>query len=392
MPQSVDAVRLLIISGMPHHWGDGQVVGWGPTAQEIDHLAELFESIRHIAPLHPGPAPASALPYRSKRVEFLPVPAAGGKRWRDKGDILLCYPRYVRAILRELPQADLVHVRCPDNISLLAILLLAVLPAPKLRWVKYAGNWQPEAAEAWSYTLQRWWLKRACHRGLVTVNGSWPDQPAHIKSFLNPCLTDEELKLGRAAAARKRLTGPLRLVYVGRLETPKGVGRALQILSRLRQQDCAATLDLVGDGPERTQFEAAAKSLGLDGLTHFHGWLPRPALEPLYAQSHVMLFPSGSSEGWPKVLSEAMAYGAVPVAGQVSCIPQFLKSFKTGHALPAENIEAFTETILHYHQHPLAWKDHSDNAVEAAALFSYPRYLEAVRTLLGLSEAVCQAA
>src|SRR5262249_50710301 len=101
MPQSVDAVRLLIISGMPHHQRDGQVVGWGPTAQEIDQLAQLFDNIRHIAPLHPGPAPASALPYRSKRIEFLPVPPAGGTRWRDKGNILLCYPRYLRTILRE---------------------------------------------------------------------------------------------------------------------------------------------------------------------------------------------------------------------------------------------------------------------------------------------------
>jgi glycosyltransferase involved in cell wall biosynthesis len=383
---------LLIISGMPHHWGKGQVVGWGPTAQEIDHLAELFESIRHVAPLHSGPAPASALPYQSKRVHFIAVPAAGGKRWRDKANILLCYPRYVRAILRELPQADVVHVRCPDNISLLTVLLLSLLHGPKIRWVKYAGNWQPEGPEAWSYTLQRWWLRRGWHRGLVTVNGSWPNQPEHIRSFLNPCLTDEELKQGRVAASGKQLTGPLRLIYVGRLETPKGVGRALEILARLRQQPCAATLDLVGDGPERTQFEARAKSLGVAELTQFHGWLPRTALEPLYAQSHVMLFPTHSSEGWPKVLSEAMAYGAVPVAGRVSCIAAFLKSFKTGHALPAENIEAFVEVILQYQQQPLTWKDHSDKAVEAAALFSYHRYQEAVRSLLGLGEAVCQAA
>src|SRR6266498_2960992 len=59
------AMNLLIISGMPHYMRNGQVVGWGPTALEIDHLATVTDTIRHIAPLYPGAPPLSAIPYRS---------------------------------------------------------------------------------------------------------------------------------------------------------------------------------------------------------------------------------------------------------------------------------------------------------------------------------------
>lgn len=369
---------------MPHHLRDGRVVGWGPTAHEIDHLAQVFNEVRHVALLHPGPAPSSALPYSSERVTFVPVPPAGGRRFRDKLEILLRYPAYLRTILRELPKADVVHVRCPDNISLLAIVVLAFTRRPRLRWVKYAGNWRPEQPESWSYTFQRWWLHRGLHRGLVTVNGRWPNQPRHIRSFINPCLTDAELESGRAAAEHKQLTPPLRLLYVGRLETEKGVGRALEVLAQLQREGYEVTMDFVGDGPERPDFEAMAQNLSLAQRTRFHGWLPRTVLAPLYAQSHVMLFPTCASEGWPKVLSEAMAYGVVPLAGRVSCIGQFLDAFATGKALPAEDREGFCRMIRNYVANPGKWNVHSQRAVTSAAFFTYTRYLEAVRHLLGL--------
>lgn len=377
-------MKLLIISGMPHYVRDGIPVGWGPTAQEIDHLAMLFDQVRHIAVLHRGPAPASALPYASTRVTFIPVPAAGGPRLLDKAKILLRYAGYLAAMRRELPSADVVHVRCPDNISLLAIVVLAFVRHPKTRWVKYAGNWKPAGAEAWSYRFQRWWLARRLHRGVVTVNGNWPEQPAHVTSFINPCLTDSEIGEDVRSGRDKMLTPPLRCIFVGRVETAKGVGRALEILARLKAAGCDATLDIVGDGPGRAEFEAQAHDLGLHASAIFHGWLPRTALPPLYQRSHILLFPTSASEGWPKVLSEGMAYGVVPVASRVSCIPQYLEKFGTGRTFDAHDVNGFVGAIEWYVAHPAAWEEESQRAIAGARLFSYSRFLEAVRSLLEL--------
>jgi glycosyltransferase involved in cell wall biosynthesis len=376
-------MKLLIVSHTPHYWRDGRLVGWGPTVREIDHLATLFDEVVHVAPVYREPAPDSAIGYRSDRVAVCSVAPAGGPGALAKLGILLQAPAYIRAILRELRSTDVVHVRCPASISLIAIMLLAMVRRPRIRWAKYAGNWQPNGKEAWSYTLQRWWLRKGLHRGIVTVNGRWPNQPAHVHPFFNPCLTDEELASARQVAAGKVLSQPIRLLLVGRLEAAKGVGCALQILAAVRARGIAGVLDLVGDGPERPSFERMASELGVDADVRFHGWLPRPALAPLYAQAHLMLFPT-SSEGWPKVLSEAMAYGVVPVAGAVSSIPQYLGDFHTGRSFPPHDLAAFADAICWYAAHPDRWKEEAENGARAASAFTYSSYLAAVARLLEL--------
>jgi glycosyltransferase involved in cell wall biosynthesis len=379
-------VKLVIVSHTRHYRSASGIVGWGPTVREIDHLAGLFREVVHVAPLHEAPAPDHAMPYTSARVRLVAVRPAGGERAAEKLGILLHAPGWVRAILREVADADVVHVRCPASISLVALAVLQFRRRPSRRWIKFAGNWNPGGAEPLSYRLQRAWLRSGWTRSVVTVNGEWPDQPGHVHSFLNPCLTEAEVEEGRRAAAEKRLGRRVRLLFVGRLEETKGVGRGIRVLGGLRGKAIEAELDVVGDGPERGTFEALSRRLGLDDAVRFHGWLRRTSLGPLFGEAHFLLLPT-VSEGWPKVLSEAMAYGAVPLAGDVGCISQYLERFRSGKAFPAGDERAFVEAIATYAGSPATWQAESMRGVEAAALFTYARHVENVRGLLGLSAA-----
>lgn len=375
-------MKLLIISHIPHYINNGRIVGWGPTIQEINHLSLIFDEIRVIANLYAETAPLSALPYLSQRVHLIPVPPAGGKNFLDKLGILRLAPLYLKKILKELPWADMVHVRCPANISLLGIILLAARTQPKMRWVKYAGNWRPNGRESWSYTFQRWWLGKGVHRGIVTINGHWPDQPQHVYSFLNPSLTEKEAQEGREIAAPKELKFPLNFLFVGRIEAAKGVGRLLQVVEELNKHNLQLVLHLVGDGPERPTFERWCHKQGIASQVNFHGWLPRPVIADFYAKAHFLLFPSSASEGWPKVLSEAMASGVVPLAGAVSSIPQILAETGAGIALPPLDVNAFVNEILAYVAHPDRWKAASRAGVAAAPKFTYQHYLHELRRVL----------
>jgi hypothetical protein len=165
-------MKLLIISDLPHYQRNGQIVGWGTTVREINHLAQMFEEIRYVACFYPGPAPASALPYDTDRVKLIPLPPSGGKTLGAKVNILRLTPHYLRTIYQQLSWADVLHVRCPNNIGLLAMMLLSGVSSPRKRWFKYAGNWKPTNQQPWSYDFQRWWLEKGLHRGIVTVNGS----------------------------------------------------------------------------------------------------------------------------------------------------------------------------------------------------------------------------
>lgn len=377
-------MRLVIISNMAHYRrADGAIVGHGATARELDALATLFDEVRHVACLHDEPAPASALPYAAANLTLVPVPPAGGDDLAAKLDIVRRTPRYVETIVRELRGADAVHVRAPANISLYAIALLTARRGPRRRWIKYAGNWRPDGAEPASYRLQRAWLARALHRAQVTINGAYPDQPAHVHSFANPCLTDGELARGRAAAAGKQLTAPIRLAFVGHLGAAKHPEVAVAALAELRRAGVDARLDVAGDGAELAALTAQVAQAGLGAVVTFHGALPRPALAALYDAAHFVVLPS-RTEGWPKVLGEGMASGAVPIATAVGSIPAVLGELATGCAVAAPTAPAFVAAIRGYLADPARWRRESVAAAAAAERFSYRHYLRAVAALLEL--------
>jgi glycosyltransferase involved in cell wall biosynthesis len=374
-------MKLLVVSHTPHYLLDGVPAGWASTVREIDQLAQLFESVTHLAVLYPGSAPQNSIGYRAKNIQFLPVKPAGGESWKAKPGILLAYPQYwlkLQRAISQLDEHDCIHVRCPANLSLLSICWLAITSRPRYRWVKYAGNWQPADPQPLSYRFQRWWLKRNFHRGTVTVNGKWPQQEPHVFSFLNPSFSLQEVRASRRSVLTKQLGTSIRLLFIGRVEEAKGTGRVIEIARILHERGIKFQVDIVGDGERLSAYQAEVKRLMLDGSFLFHGWLNRDDLAALYAQAHFLVLPS-ASEGWPKVLSEGMSYGVVPLAGAVSSIPQILKDFQTGKALDTYDPAGFERAILGYLADPDQWKAESLAGIEAAKHFTYEHYLEQVR-------------
>ncbi len=375
-------MKLVIISNMAHYRrSDGVIVGHGATARELDVLATLFDEVRHVACLHDEPAPASALPYAARNLTLVPVPPAGGDDLSAKLEIIRLTPLYSRTIVRELRTADAVHVRAPANITLYAILLLALRTTPRPRWIKYAGEWRPKGREPRSYWLQRKLLEGTAHRSQVTINGRYNDQPPHVHSFDNPCLTDEELERGRRAAAGKQLTAPVRLLFVGHFGAAKNPEVAIEIVERLHVGGVAAHLDLAGDGAERGALETQVARAGIDAHVTFHGALPRPQLAALYDAAHFVVLPS-RTEGWPKVLGEGMASGAVPLATAVGSIPDTLAEIGAGRAIAMPDAKLFVTAIRDYLTDTPSWARESSRAAAAAKRFGYSRYLKRVCDLL----------
>ena len=372
-------MKLVIISHTEHYMKEGIPYGWGATVREIYQLAKLFEQIVHIAPLYNGEPPTSFYSYDTTNVKHVSVLPAGGDGIFNKLRILLRIPEYIQVILKEIKNADVVHVRAPANISLFAMVLLTFIKHPKKRWIKYAGNWQNYAREAHSYRFQKWWLKRNFARAKVTVNGEWPNQPQHIHSFYNPCISDDERLAAAELTKGKILTSPVQLIFVGRLEDEKGVGRILKIASELDQQSIEYEIDFVGDGPNRKSYEQEAQNL--KGKIIFHGWLSRNQLNRLYQKAHFILLPS-EGEGWPKVLSEAMAFGVIPIASKVGSIGEYLTKFTVGLAVtdPSEYGVSLREYLLH----DKVWLRESELAREVSAKFVYEEYLIKVKGLLSL--------
>lgn len=336
-----DMRRLTIISHTEHYVSkDGTIVGLGSTVTELNHLLEVFDHITHIAMLHSSSAPANALPYVSGAIELVPIPAVGGPDLSDKLLIIKNLPKIIGIIHRHIKSADYFQFRAPTGIGVFVIPYLRLFHKGK-GWYKYAGNWKQTDAPL-AYRFQKWLLTHQSRK--VTINGFWKAQPEQCLSFENPCLTQEELVAGVRSKAYKTLNFPIDLCFVGRLEAAKGIDLIFDALAGLSEghQKKIGTLHLVGDGAQRVFYQTKADSLTVK--VHFHGVLSREAVHAIYKTSHALLLPS-ASEGFPKVIAEAMNYGCIPIVSNVSAIGHYIEDQKNGFLLNALTVAALINRL-----------------------------------------------
>lgn len=312
-------MKLAIISHTEHYkTADGVIVGWGPTISEINHLAEDFEEIYHVAVLHEGTPPPSSLPYTKSNIHFVPLKPSGGKTIGDKLKILTAIPNVIATVRKTLKKVDVFQLRTPTGIGVFLIPYLTLF-VKKKGWYKYAGNWNQENPSL-GYRLQRAMLKKQKRK--VTINGKWPNQPAHCLTFENPCLTLEERAEGMRVMTEKEFKPPFTFCFVGRLEDAKGVQRILDAFSGLSDKSLVKAIHFIGNGAKMKQYKEYAKERDLPAS--FHGFLRRDKVFQIYRESHFFLLPSSASEGFPKVIAEALNFGCVPMVSNVSSIGQYI--------------------------------------------------------------------
>lgn len=321
--------RLLIISHTGHQQlENGQVAGWGPTINEINFLSGHWDEIVHIACLEKTAPKGSSLPYTAPNIRFVPIPTFGGKKLSQKADIIWKAPGILRTISNELKGTSAVQLRLPMGIGLFLLPFFAFqYRRPYTLWVKYANNWGAPSPPP-GYRLQRWLLKQNFTRCKVTINGFWPKQQEHCLSFENPCLQEKEIADFAEVALAKPHHPPFRLIFIGRLEKEKGI---YEFLDALEGPDSDLTLirhiDFVGAGPLEQVIRARLTSKIPYTL---HGFLPKEKVFKILQDAHFLVLPS-HSEGFPKVIAEAAAFGVIPVVSDVGSIPHYIQHEENGY-------------------------------------------------------------
>lgn len=144
----------------------------------------------------------------------------------------------------------------------------------------------------------------------------------------------DRFRPGDVAAARAALGLPAtgRIVLgVGRLVAGKGFALAATAVAGLPAD---VRLVLVGDGPERS---AIGGAIGADRVSLL-GSLPPDRVALAYRAADVLVLPS-EREGWPNVVTEALASGLRVVATRVGGIPEILGADHPG-AVPDRRLGA----------------------------------------------------
>ena len=368
-------MKLAIISHTEHYkLPDGTIVGWGPTISELNHLAQDFDEIYHLAFLHPEMPPPSSLPYTSSKIKFIPMKPLGGKGIGEKLKIIANVPSVINSVNKVLQQVDVFQLRTPTGIGVFLIPYLSLF-SKKKGWYKYAGNWSQDKPP-FGYALQRWMLKKQ-HRK-VTINGRWPQQESHCITFENPCLTEEERVIGLQITNAKVFKPPYTFCFVGRLEDAKGVQRIIDAFGSLENKKNLNTIHFIGNGEKMKVYKKQCEELQLP--TVFHGFLDRAQVFEIYKKSHFLMLPSTASEGFPKVIAEAMNFGCLPIVSSVSSITQYVNS-SNGFVVDPCTAEALRELvldILKIEENVLKVK--ASKAYKVAKDFTFENYRHRIKT------------
>jgi len=156
---------------------------------------------------------------------------------------------------------------------------------------------------------------------------------------------------------------------------PAGAGIVLASLTSRKHVDFAIqavaaaglpelTLDIYGEGERRAELEALVARLGVAGI-QLHGYRA-DARDRLPAAS--FLLETGSSEGFPLVLVEAMAAGCVPIATDVRYGPSdAIRNGVDGLLVPADDVVALAGAIRQFVEMPDVDRERMRRAARDAA-------------------------
>ncbi len=363
-------MKFVIITHVQHIKNDSQYYGYAPYIREMNIWLQYVDEVIVVAPLVNKELNPIHEKYCHSKLRFLTVSEFNITSVANFFKALFKLPKVFSTVYLAMSQADHIHLRCPGNMGLIGALVQMLFPN-KQKTAKYAGNWDPNAKQPFTYKLQRWILSNTflTRNMQVLVYGEWPNQTKNIKPFFTATYSVDEIQnsefriqnklslqlesgtnennfdsaqsdrednhsLSLRAQSRTTENGldsarldkieidlpPTSFLFVGTLSKGKQPLYAIQLVEKLYQHGKKVRLHLYGDGILRPTLETYIKQNSLQDIVFLRGNHSKETVLKGYQTSHFLILPS-KSEGWPKVVAEAMFWGCVPIASPVSCVP-----------------------------------------------------------------------
>ena len=312
-------MRLLVISSAPIVQKDNQNHLYAPYEKEMQLWAKYADTIQFCCPIWREDKKLLIAPISFKVDMIVALQEFDITSFSNKlKAISLAFVALVK-IFKAMKQADHIHLRCPGNIALLACLVQILFPN-KQKTAKYAGNWDPKSQQPWSYRLQKWILSNTflTRNMQVLVYGEWEGSTNNVKSFFTATYSEEEVQKS-TSEIRSLSDEVIRFLFVGTLSKGKQPLYVIQLVEELYKRGEKVILELYGEGVLRKDLEHYIAQNNLETIVALKGNQSKETVLKGYQNSHFLILPS-KSEGWPKVVAEAMFWGCVPIASPVSCV------------------------------------------------------------------------
>jgi len=343
-------------------------------------ISELFDATTIVVPCSRGDrdgAPRDgAAPLQGHQLTVLPTTPPMGSGLRRKLQFPVWLLRNSATIIRAIRNADAVHAPIPGDVGTIGMVLAVVLRKPL--FVRHCGNWLRPRTTAEHFW--RWFVERfAGGRNVMLATGGTAEAPSainpNVRWIFSTSMSEAELQLGES-----RCTPPpaaARLIIVCRQDKAKGTDTVIDSLPLLMQGLPGIGLDVVGDGDHLEALRNRAASLGISDRVVFHGKQNHEAVLRLLRAAHLFVYPTRASEGFPKVVLEALACGLPVVTTRVSVLPQLLADgagILLDESVPAAVARAVSDAL----SDPDRYRRMSASAIETARGFSLERWRDTI--------------
>ena len=320
--------------------------------------------------------------FRSHGMKWFPfLSHANSFLWLKQGQSL--YNRYTKKYGRP----DLIHVHSMLNAGVLARFIQrrhgipyvvtehsssfarGMLRPPQLCTAESIAR---SAAQRMAVSLS---LCRLLHEKLGDAAGSWIEMPNMVEQrFVNFSLP------------QKDKTGNLfRFISVALLTENKCVHDLIRAFAKKFPHDSTVTLDIGGDGEERSRLESIAKDLGVANRIRFLGVLNRDQVVKAMASADAFVLAS-RYETFGVVVIEALALGKPVIATRCGGPDSILRE-QDGILVPPNDVAALANAM---HKIRLRYDHYQPSEIRSGCIARYSE--EAlVRRLTGIYSEVLQA-
>jgi glycosyltransferase involved in cell wall biosynthesis len=178
-----------------------------------------------------------------------------------------------------------------------------------------------------------------------------------------------------------------RIVFVGGLDRPhyfKGLAVLLGALAGVAGRD-DWSLEVVGDGELRPEYEAQAARLGIAPRVRFAGRCPPAALPDCYRGAYVHVLPSlDRSEAFGLVVLEAQSCGVPSIVSDLPGVREAVEAPATGLLVPPGDVGALRTALVRLLDDPSLQHAMGQAArARAVAGYTWERHLDALEKALG---------
>ena len=312
---------------------------------QIKVISQLFNSTSLCIPYHIKDDLSKLEPLAGKNLKFYGLHVNPfSNSFLYKVYFPIWFIKNIQTLYTSIKKSSLVHCIVPGSVGLVGIFLMMFFR--KKGFIRYCGNWESKNSFFTRFTIRL--IKLISNDDIISfVTGASNKPPYKYNKYISwihsSSLDSKRIKKFDKIPV-KTLNDKINILYVGRLEKYKGTQYIIEAIENLQHSLPQISLSIVGNGGFYKKLIKLVKDKNLEQKVKFYGQIKNNNIMKFYNDATLFCFPS-ASEGFPKVIVEAMASGTPVICSNIPVLRTLINE-SNGYILESLSADSIVKGII----------------------------------------------